>query len=264
MKQYIFVLAYLLSSFSICYSGTIDPNNKDLDYINYGKYFSYVAKLEGTLLDGNCFIASAVAIDDHHILTAAHIVHKIKKGSATFNSSKFAIEKFILPKDFKPNRSGFADIAIGYSKKSFQLDFYPQLYKDKDEIDKVCCICGFGGSGNFLTGVTLFDTKKRAGSNVIQSIHRDLLVCDPSYESANDRTSLEFLIANGDSGGGLFIGEKLAGINSCVLSSNKIAMSTYGDNSGHTRISSFIDWIDKNLIRQSNKSISTPGIITNE
>lgn len=231
-----------------CYAGTIYPDNKDLDYINYGKYFLYVAKLEGILDDGSCFVGSAVAIDDHNILTAAHIINNAKSSSVTFGDRRFVVEKFIVPKDFKLEKSGFSDIAIGYSEKSFELNFYPPLYVEKNELNKVCCICGFGGGGNFLTGVTFFDAKKRAGSNVINNIYKDLLVCDPSDEFSHNRTSLEFLIANGDSGGGLFIDGKLAGINSCVLSNNKKAMSTYKDNSGHTRISNFIDWINKNKI----------------
>jgi hypothetical protein len=246
---FVLTLTYIFQS---CYSGTIDPNNNDSSYVEYGKHFSYVGKLEGTYFDGNCFVASAVAIDNNNILTAAHIVRNVKNVTVTFGNHSFVIEKFSAPKNFEPNGSGLADIAIGHSKKSFQLDFYPPLYTNADEIDKVCCICGFGGSGNFLTGVTFFDTKKRAGSNVIKYIHKDLLVCDPSDESANNRTSLEFLIANGDSGGGLFIDGKLAGINSCVLSSNKKAISTYKDNSGHTRVSNFIDWINEN------KFISSP------
>jgi secreted trypsin-like serine protease len=57
---------------------------------------------------------------------------------------------------------------------------------------------------------------------------------------------LEFLIASGDSGGGLFIDNKLAGIHSCVMTVGKNPQSKYGEESGHTRISNFIEWIEDN------------------
>ena len=61
----------------------------------------------------------------------------------------------------------------------------------------------------------------------------------------NERmTELEFLIGSGDSGGGLFLDGKLAGINSCVLAIDKKPNSTYSDESGHTRVSKYIDWIN--------------------
>ena len=62
--------------------------------------------------------------------------------------------------------------------------------------------------------------------------------------SKNNHTELEFCAANGDSGGGLFIDNKLAGINSMVLAADKKTNSDYGDECTHTRISSYKSWID--------------------
>jgi len=69
-----------------------------------------------------------------------------------------------------------------------------------------------------------------------------LLVCSLK---GGKKTALEFLIANGDSGGGLFIDKKLAGINSCVMADDKSLNSNYNDWSGHTRVSLHKPWIDK-------------------
>ena len=60
----------------------------------------------------------------------------------------------------------------------------------------------------------------------------------------NNPTELEFLISHGDSGGGLFIDGQLAGINSSVLSKDGKTDSNYGDESCHTRISRYKDWLD--------------------
>jgi len=97
-----------------------------------------------------------------------------------------------------------------------------------------------------LTGANNHDSKKRAGSNFIDRIEKDLLICSPSKRNDKNFTSLEFLIASGDSGGGLFIDTKLAGIHFCVMVTGKNPQSKYGEESGHTRISNFIEWINEN------------------
>ena len=59
---------------------------------------------------------------------------------------------------------------------------------------------------------------------------------------------MEFLISPGDSGGGLFIDSKLAGIHSGVIEDkpNK-GKSKYGAVSLHTRISTYYDWINDSV-----------------
>lgn len=237
-------------NFSV-FGGTIDPSTQDSEYISYGKHFKYVAYIHGHYGLNSSFIGSAVAIDDHNIITAAHILHKAKSCYVEFdNGNKFQIDKIIIPKEFELSKRGFADIAIGYSKKPFNLDFYPPLYSGSDELHKVCCISGYGFAGNFIDGANKFDRKKRGGSNIVETIHDDLLICNPSDKLSATRTSLEFLISSGDSGGGLFIDGKLAGINSCIISNNSDSESCYDDISGHTRISKFLDWIQQHKIKK--------------
>lgn len=229
-------------------AGTIDPLISDSKYLAYAEDFKYVGKLEGYSKNGSKFKASAVAIDHHHILTAAHIIYDSKHRSCVFSvdGKKFDIITFKKPKEFDIQKFGHYDIALGYSEKSFELKFYPQLYENDDEIGKVCCIAGYGSTGTFVTGAITRDGQLRAGSNVVDDIYKDLLICSPSNEYSSTRTSLEFLISTGDSGGGLFINEKLAGINSCVLTNDDAPNSSYNDKGGHTRVSRFIEWIEKN------------------
>lgn len=245
LKKLLLLLLGLSSSINgVC--GTIDPEVPDENYTNYAQDFHYIAELKGILNSGDLYIASAVAIDDHRILTAAHIIEDSKRCVAILDKKPFAIDRFVYPKKFSRQSAGKSDIAIGYSKKSFGLSFYPELYTEKDEVGKLCCISGYGRTGTFITGAKYSDRKKRAGSNIIDSIYEDILICTPSQPKSPMRTSLEFIIADGDSGGGLFIDGKLAGINSCVLSTDQKPDSTYGDESCHTRVSNFIDWIHEN------------------
>lgn len=228
------------------HSGTIDPNTPDNKYVEYAKDFHCVGKLCGSYEDGKKFCASAVVIDDHHILTAAHVVKNSEVCIVSIGGEDFFIKEFTINIGFNEKTFGIADIAIGYSEKSFGLSFYPELYDKEDEVGSICSIAGYGFTGNFITGSRFHDNKKRAGSNIIDSINKDLLICSPSQKNSQDKTSLEFLIASGDSGGGLFIKNKLAGINSCVISSDGNPNSSYNDESGHTRIFVYKQWIIDN------------------
>lgn len=243
-------LCYLLvfCLFGSAFGGTTDPQTPDSKYIEYGKKFTYIGQLGGKTEDDKIFFASAVAIGPKHIITAAHVVQKAKNCYILINSKKFPINNVISHKDFNEDNFGYYDIAIGKSDEEFGLDFYPMLYDQDNEVGKLCCISGYGVSGSFITGAVVSDSKRRAGSNIIDSVDRELLICSPSKSNSPSKTSLEFLIANGDSGGGLFIDGKLAGINSCVIGKPSTGTkSDYNCESGHTRISKNLEWIRDNL-----------------
>lgn len=231
-----------------CYSGTIDPSSLDKDHIEYGKKFHYVLQLKGKC---SCekdnkdheFNASAVAISPYYALTAAHVVEGIDSAYILMNKNKIETSKIIIHENFVNNRVGYSDIAICKFKNDLGLDFYPSLYEKNDEISKVVSISGYGNTGTFMTGAVKFDNKKRAGSNIISKTERDVIICS----SIDRRTQLEFIISSGDSGGGLFIGNRLAGINSFVIAQDGDANSDYGDECAHTRISKFTLWIKEKI-----------------
>lgn len=245
MKYLKYLLILWFSILTLSYAGTIDPSTPDSKYIEYGQKFTYVLKMSGKDKHSKIFEASAVAIDDHHILTAAHVVKDCTDCYVIIEDKKYPIETVTINKNFD-TEFGVGDIAIGYSSKSFNMDFYPKLFTKKTEEDQVCSISGFGLTGTFNTGSIKSDGKRRAGSNIVDRIYKDMLICNPSYRTSGKFTELEFLIASGDSGGGLFIDGKLAGINSCVMASHRSPNSEYNEEAGHTRISNFIQWIEDN------------------
>jgi hypothetical protein len=225
--------------------------SKDDQHIQYASNIDCVVKITGKY-DGNVtFFASAVVIDPHWIITAAHVVKEASECYIISGERKYCLDTVIYHKDFEDNRFGFSDIAIGYSKEPIEIKFYPELYDKDDEVNQIACICGYGATGTFATGANIVDGKKRAGSNIIDKIDRDLLICTPSSSSSGRKTDLEFIIAHGDSGGGLFIDKKLAGVNSCVIASDKKPDSSYSDEAGHTRISKYRNWI-KEIMEQKN------------
>jgi len=248
MKLKIFLIYFLLIFANIAVAGTRDPETPDSEYLSYGKKFVCIGKLCGRYKDKSEYCASAVAIKPRWIITAAHVIENNETCFITINEKKILVEKFSFPKEFEKGKFGYNDIAIGHCQEDMNLDFYPELYEKNDEIGKICSMSGYGITGTFASGASFSDQKRRAGSNFIDSIDRDLLICSPSRKATKDKfTNLEFIISSGDSGGGLFIDGKLAGVNSCVLASDKKPDSSYGDESGHTRVSKYLDWIKETV-----------------
>lgn len=244
--KYFLAFLCVFSCLNGIFAGTMDPSTPDKKYIDYGSKFSCVCIVEGAEKDGTLFFASAVIISEHYIVTAAHIVHKASLCYIVVNQTqKYDVDQIICHKNFANNDFGSDDIALLHVNKKIEIPFYPPLYEQDDEVGKVCAISGYGLIGTFKEGAKIGDGKRRAGSNIIERIEGKLLICNPSFN--HKKTELEFLIASGDSGGGLFIDGKLAGINSCVFAEqNKKPVSDYFTESGHTRVSRYVEWIKEN------------------
>lgn len=229
-------------------AGTIDPDTPDSKYVEYGENFTNIVKI--FCFDGRGISSgSAVVIGDHWILTAAHVVENCNSWFIEIDNKKHKISKMIMHPKYKTDKFGYDDIALGYLEHNLCLNVYPDLYEESDEVGKLCSMAGWGFSGDFNTGIKFNDKKRRAGSNFIDRTERQILVCSPSRPTQKS-TELEYLIGSGDSGGGLFINGKLAGIHSSVMATNdKKPNSSYGDESCHTRVSLYACWIKEIIER---------------
>lgn len=240
-------LVFIFST--ICFGGTIDPSNKDSQYIEYAQKYNCVFRIITKKKNKITSSSSCVAINPKWILTAAHIFENKKDQNAfvIINNKQYMVSKIFVPKDFDPDIIGYNDIALGLLVEKIDIPIkYPELYKEKNEKAKIADIIGWGVTGTFNKGASIDDSKIRCGTNRISNIDKHLLMCDTSR---NDNGSpLEFLISHGDSGGALFIDQKLAGINSLVFSDDGKPDSSWTDDSGHTRVCLFIDWINSTIL----------------
>jgi hypothetical protein len=238
-------LLIVLLAAGACFAGTRDPSVPDEKYVEYGEKHECVVPIYGDCECGNGrphqFAASAVVISPRWVVTAAHVVKDKSGVKVRVKGREFSMRKVVINKRFREEILGLYDIAMCESEEDMDLGFYPKLYEGRDESGRVASICGYGLAGTFSTGAYLSDNKKRAGSNVVCRTEGHVMVC-----SATDprKTNMEFLIAHGDSGGGLFIDQKLAGINSFVSAADGKPNSSYGDECHHTRISLFTPWIE--------------------
>ena len=97
--------------------------------------------------------------------------------------------------------------------------------------------------GTWITGTVNEDNKRRAGSNYVdQTLFKGMLVTSVDNGTG---TSLEYLIGQGDSGGGLFIDKKLAAVHSCIFTGDGKLDSSYKDWAAHTRVSIHKPWMDE-------------------
>lgn len=236
-------------------AGTMDPSTPDAKYLEFGKQFPGVVRLRavGKCDNPKCAkkeheqFGSAVVIRPHWLLTAAHVVHGTTKPTAiTAEGKEHALTHIQLHKNYVEDRVGWHDLALCYSPEDFQLKFYTPLYTKQDELGKAITIAGFGSHGTFSTGIQdASDGQRRAGHNILEGAADAVLFCKASR--GNERMPLEFLIAPGDSGGGMFIGDKLAGINSFLLHADGKADGNYGDEAAFTRVSLYTDWIHEQI-----------------
>lgn len=226
---------------NLALAGSIHENVDDSKYLELGNKYKNVVQLDIDLGNEVIAIGSGVIIDENWILTAAHGIVNSSKVIINKDGQRYESTKIIPHKDFDYDKGSY-DIGLVKFNKKFNLDKYPKLCKDDKLEGKEVIICGYGTikSAN-KPDLEKLDMKIRAGSNKIDSIEDHLYICSMSKENP---TKYEYIISGGDSGGGLFLEDELIGINSCCIGLDGNSDGSYEDQSGHTRIVLFLDWIE--------------------
>ncbi|NEQ40244.1 MAG: trypsin-like serine protease [Okeania sp. SIO3I5] len=249
---------------NIAHAGTIRHDRADEQYTTLAELFPSVGYLD-TKFSSDEHLCSATLIDPNYILTAAHCIDP--NDQTLLNATFWADGVPYSVTNTTAHRGWFSsgrDFAAGYDLAVLRLETpvlhlpLAPLFTGFDESEEIGTYVGFGATGNGFTGY-LPNTKgtKRAGQNIVElgsslGLSESLLFSDFDSPFRSDPTKpdtipldLEYVIAPGDSGGGLFINGHIAGINSFGWGRNDgWNNSSYSDVVGSTRVSSYIDWIN--------------------
>lgn len=206
------------------------------------------------------------------MLTAAHVVGNTTADQLSFTvdgATYLGSQVFVEP---TWNGSLYAgnDLAL-IRLATAVMNVAPAPYSGlMNEVGQIGTFVGFGATGTGTTGATLPAGTKRAGDNVLDvtadffntpmtppgEIYSDRILIsdfdspfDPAESSIGsvNPLDLEFNVAGGDSGGGLFMdfgfGDVLVGVTSFLAYGDGTADADYGDFSGAVRTSSHVGFI---------------------
>lgn len=220
--------------------GTIDDGVPDQRYLDHAKSFSpYTVKFEARNGEARLHSATATLIADRWAVTAAHVVHGCTQVRLQVGGEWIDVDRVVVHEAWK-DVAGEHDIALLHSVRSFGLSSFPPLATRRHAEGSQVDIVGYGITGPMTQGHVVSDGRLRAGTNTIERYERHMIVCLAKRGSSR----LEMCIAPGDSGGPLFCGGELAGIHSLTMKDKGPLKSREGEESGHTSVFEFRDWIE--------------------
>jgi hypothetical protein len=228
-------------------------------------------------LTGSRFSASGVLIGPDLVLTAGHVVDAMDSGSRfTVGGTSYGVSSY------EAHDRWDGSLLAGYDVGLVKLDRmasgveWSTLLRGGGEFGNWAVWGGFGRTGTGFTGFsTPSDGRARAATNRLEKRYGDrVLVADFDTPLGRDRnaylgsstpTSLEGLLAPGDSGGGVWVWEdgwKLAGVNSFVMSLDGVMDGDYSEWMGMVRTTPHRDWLEAavaaSLARQAGTPPETP------
>lgn len=211
------------------YGGSLHPDFSDDRYIEYASWMPIVS------IHTHNNYCSGTLINQKFILTIKHAIEYNSNLEIIYNNQILKYNNIIIHKKL--------DLCLIKLKSIVNIDSL-DLYSDTGLlVGKVCSIGGYGvyKSKSRTLG---YDGYKRAGNNIVVWENSELFECSMDE---TDRVDLEFITTPGDSGGPVFIGNRLAGVNQYVKASDGRVDSSFGDRSGHIKISSAMSWINEHI-----------------
>ena len=248
---------------------TIRDDQPDQSYLDLAGSPDYASV--GTLSSG--LTGCGILIAPDWVLTSAHLFIQ-SSGSFTINGATYTANQLIKhPQYVRGQELQGYDIGLAHLTTPVSGVTPATRYSASLEPVYVMTFVGFGMTGTGLTGANRADLKPRAFQNMADGDFGNAAVLlgsdfDNPHTAADngfgDPTPLllEGSVANGDSGGGVFLTVAsqtyLAGVISFVAATDGSANADYGDVTGFGRVSAFNTWI--NGITPEPSALSLAGL----
>ena len=260
------VISFVVVLTVVCasaFGGVERADRLDQAYLNMGALSQYasVGRVDGATTSSS-FLASGTLIASDWVLTAAHVVKGATSLQFTVGGVKVSADKWVANPSYTGTLTNGYDIGLMHLSTPVLSISPAGRYTGSRELGTVGTSVGYGKTGTGLTGATTLDFQKRGGQNMVDAYYpgrgtsRIIMMdfdnptkpADSSYGSSTP-LNMEYLIAPGDSGGGLFADfggvTKLIGVHSFGWAKLDGVMDfDYGDVTGDTRVSVFNSWID--------------------
>lgn len=224
-------------------AGTRDEGAPDEKYLAAGREYQHlVGEISGEAKPQERNKGTCVVFDERHVLTAAHVIDGCSDLRVAMPDG--CIHMVTLSAkcpEFTRAGIGFGDIAVCRVRERFRCKKFPPL-GGCEPLPKEVVAAGYGFTGSMADGRLAYDGKLRAGSNHISRLTDGLAICQADRRGSR----LEYHIESGDSGGPLFDDcGRIIGIHSSTLRDIGKSPSRYGDESAHTRVDRFREWIEE-------------------